>query len=75
MRMWHLEKRHLTLNPYVMKEKQRTEPVIKHTLIYLSDCFWPIAAGDDWQLPGQSGVSVHVLQHGAGSSSRLAEHS
>jgi len=35
----------------------------------------PIAAGDDWQLPGQSGVSVHVLQHGAGSSSRLAEHS
>lgn len=37
--------------------------------------FWPIAAGDDWQLPGQSGVSVHVLQHGAGSSSRLAEHS
>ncbi|EXF44838.1 hypothetical protein BAY1663_02730 [Pseudomonas sp. BAY1663] len=36
---------------------------------------WPIAAGDDWQLPGQSGVSVHVLQHGAGSSSRLAEHS
>jgi len=49
--------------------------LIAKSLMAIGGRFWPIAAGDDWQLPGQSGVSVHVLQHGAGSSSRLAEHS
>lgn len=55
--------------------RTRKKTIGDTTVLMLMDRSWPIAAGDDWQLPGQSGVSVHVLQHGAGSSSRLAEHS